>query len=54
VRLSLGGSGDGGRPLRVGLRDGNRSASIDMPLAIEECLALGLDGVRGIGAESKA
>ena len=54
VRLSLGGSGDGGRPLRVGLRDGNRSASIDMPLAIEEYLALGLDGVRGIGTESKA
>jgi transposase len=53
-RLSLGVSGDGGLPLRVGLRDGNRSDSVETPLAIEECLALGLDGVRGIGADSKA
>ena len=51
---SLGVSGDGGIPLRVGLRDGNRSDSVETPLAIEECLALGLDGVRGIVAESKA
>jgi hypothetical protein len=29
-------------------------ASVETPLAIEECLALGLDGVRGIVAESKA
>ena len=54
VLLSLGVSGDGGLPLRVGLRDGNRSDSVETPLAIEECLALGLDGVRGIVAESKA
>jgi transposase len=54
VLLSLGVSGDGGLPLRVGLRDGNRSDSIETPLAIEECLALGLDGVRGIVADSKA
>jgi transposase len=54
VLLSLGVSGDGGIPLRVGLRDGNRSDSIETPLAIEECLALGLEGVRGIVAESKA
>jgi transposase len=54
VLLSLGVSGDGGLPLRVGLRDGNRSDSIETPLAIEECLALGLDGVRGIIADSKA
>ena len=54
VLLSLGVSGDGGLPLRVGLRDGNRSESVETPLAIEECLALGLDGVRGIVAESKA
>jgi transposase len=54
VRLSLGVSGDGGLPLRVGLRDGNRSDSVETPLAIEECLALGLDGVRGIVADSKA
>ena len=52
--LSLGVSGDGGLPLRVGLRDGNRSDSVETPLAIAECLALGLDGVRGIVADSKA
>ena len=54
VRLSLGGRGDGGIPLRVGMRDGNRSESVETPLAIEECLALGLEGMRGIVAESKA
>jgi hypothetical protein len=54
VLLSLGVSGDGGLPLRVGLRDGNRNDSVDTPLAIAECLALGLDGVRGIVADSKA
>src|SRR5262249_11553662 len=54
VLLSLGGSGDGGRPLRLGLRDGNRSDSVATPRAIEECLALGLDGGRGIVADSKA
>jgi transposase len=54
VLLSLGVSGDGGLPLRVGVRDGNRSDSMETPLAIEECLALGLEGVRGIVADSKA
>ena len=54
VLLSLGVSGDGGLPLRIGLRDGNRSDRVETPLAIEECLALGLDGVRGIVADSKA
>src|SRR5262249_55060943 len=54
VLLSLGVSGDGGLPLRVGIRDGNRSDSVETPLAIEECLALGLAGVRGIVADSKA
>ena len=54
VLLSLGVSGDGGIPLRVGLRDGNCSDSVETPRAIEECLALGLDGVRGIVADSKA
>jgi transposase len=54
VLLSLGVSGDGGLPLRVGLRDGNRSDRVETPLAIEECLALGLAGVRGIVADSKA
>jgi transposase len=54
VLLSLGVSGDGGLPLRVGVRDGNRSDSVETPVAIEECLALGLEGVRGIVAASKA
>ena len=53
VLLSLGVSGDGGIPLRVGLRDGNRSDSVETQVA-EECLALGLEGMRGIVAESKA
>src|SRR5215467_11898494 len=48
VLLSLGVSGEGGLPLRVGLRDGNRSDSVETPLAIEECLALGLARMRGI------
>jgi hypothetical protein len=46
--------GDGGLPLRVGVRDGNRSESVETPVAIEEGLALGLEGVRGIVADSKA
>jgi transposase len=54
VLLRLGVSGDGGLPLRVGVRDGNRSDSVETPVAIEECLALGLEGVRGIVADSKA
>jgi transposase len=54
VLLSLGVSGDGGFPVRIGIRDGNRSDSVETPLAIEECLALGLEGVRGIIADSKA
>ena len=54
VLLSLGVSGDGGVPLRLGVRDGNRSDSVETPAAIEECLALGLEGVRGIVADSKA
>src|SRR5712691_7356049 len=54
VLLSLGVSGDGGIPLRVGMRDGNCSDSVETSVAIEECLALGLEGVRGIVADSKA
>src|SRR5439155_4072911 len=54
VLLSLGVSGEGGIPLRLGLRDGTRSESVETPLAIEECLALGLEGVRGLVADSKA
>jgi transposase len=53
VLLSLGGSSEG-LPLRLGVRDGNTSDSTETPVAIEECLALGLDGVRGIVADSKA
>jgi transposase len=53
VLLSLGVSSDG-LPLRMGLRDGNTSDSIETPIAIEACVALGLDGVRGIVADSKA
>jgi transposase len=52
--LSLGVSGDGGVPVRLGMRDGNRSDSVETPVAIEECLALGCEGVRGIVADSKA
>src|SRR2546426_8077501 len=54
VLLSLGVSGDGGVPLRMGVRDGNTSDSVETPVAIEECLALGLEGVQGIVADSKA
>src|SRR3954452_25560633 len=54
VLLSLGVSGDGGIPLRVGLRDGNLSDSVETPVAIAECLALGLEGIEGIVADSKA
>jgi transposase len=53
VLLSLGVSSDG-FPLRMGVRDGNTSDSTETPVAIEECLALGLDGVHGIVADSKA
>ncbi len=41
VLLSLGVSGESGLPRRVGLRDGNRSASVETPLAIEACRAVG-------------
>ncbi|HEY7495531.1 MAG TPA: DUF4277 domain-containing protein [Candidatus Tectomicrobia bacterium] len=54
VLLSLGVGGDGALPLRLGLRDGNTSDSTETPVAIEECLALGLQGVLGIVADSKA
>ena len=53
VLLSLGVSSDG-LPLRLGVRDGNTSDSTETPVALEECLALGLNGVRGIVADSKA
>jgi transposase len=38
----------------MGMRDGNRSDTTEIPVAIEECLALGLEGVRGIVADSTA
>jgi transposase len=41
-------------PLRVGVRDGNTSDSVETPCAIEECLSLGLEGVQGIVGDSKA
>ena len=53
VLLSLGVSSDG-LPLRLGIRDGNTSDSTETPVAIKEYLALGLEGVRGIVADSKA
>src|SRR5215475_985363 len=53
VLLSLGVSSDG-LPLRMGVRDGNTSDSTETPVALEEGMALGLDGVRGMVADSKA
>jgi transposase len=53
VLLSLGVSSDG-LPLRLGVRDGNTSDSTETPVAIEEGVALGRDGVRGMVADSKA
>jgi hypothetical protein len=54
VLLSLGVSGEGGVPRRIGRRDGNRRDRVETPRAIEEGLAVGLAGVRGLGAESQA
>jgi transposase len=54
VLLSLGVSGDGGLPLRMGLHDGNTSDTVDIPRAIEQSVALNLDGLQGIVADSKA
>ncbi len=54
VLLSLGVSREGGWPLRLGVRAGNTSDSTETPVAIEACRALGLEGVRGMVADSKA
>jgi transposase len=54
VLRSLGVSGDGGLPLRLGIRDGHTRDSTENPVAIEECLAFGLEGVMGIVADSTA
>jgi hypothetical protein len=43
-----------GRPLRVGVRDGNRSERVETPVALEAGLALGREGVHGSVAASKA
>ena len=43
-----------GLPRRLGLRDGNTSDSPETPVAMEACLARGLDGVRGMVADRKA
>lgn len=42
-----------GLPLRLGVRNGNTSDSPDTPGALEECLAWGVEGVRGIVADRK-
>src|SRR5262245_35711469 len=54
VLLSLGVSGDGGVPLRLGMRDGKTSDSVERPGAMEACLARCLQGVHGVVADSKA
>jgi hypothetical protein len=51
--LSLGVSSEG-FPLRLGVRDGNTRDSTETSVALEVCLALGLEGVRGIVADSQA
>jgi hypothetical protein len=53
VLLSLGVSRER-RPLRLGVRAGNPRDSPEPPVALEECLALGLDGVRGLVADRQA
>jgi transposase len=54
VILSLGVSGDGGLPLRMGLHDGNYSDTVDVPEAIEQSVEFNLGGLHGIVADSKA
>jgi transposase len=54
VLLSLGVSGDGGLPLRLGRRDGKTSDSGEAPVALEEGLALGWQGVHRSVADSTA
>src|SRR5262245_8196655 len=48
VLLRLGGSGEGGLPLRGGRRDGNRRESVEPPVALAEGQALGVEGGRGL------
>src|SRR5215813_10081236 len=51
VLLSLGVSGDGGRPLRLGGREGHRSDRVETPVALAAWLAWGWEGVRGSVAD---
>ena len=44
----------GGISFRMGLHDGNRSDTVDIPQAIEQSASLGLDGLRDLVADSKA
>jgi transposase len=53
VLLRLGVRSDG-LPLRLGIRDGNTSDRPETLVALEEGVALGLDGVRGLVADSQA
>jgi hypothetical protein len=53
VLLSLGLSRDG-LPLRVGVRDGHTRDSTEPSVAMEACVALGLEGEPGSGADRKA
>jgi hypothetical protein len=54
VLVSLGVSGAGGLPWRMGRRDGHTSESVEVPQAIAESLALGLNGFQGLVAAAKA
>jgi hypothetical protein len=54
VLLSLGVSGDGGLPFRMGLYDGNGSDTVNVSRAIQQSLALNLEGLQGLVADSKA
>jgi Domain of unknown function (DUF4277) len=53
VLLSLGVS-SAGLPLRMGVREGNTRDSPEPPVAMEAGVALGLEGVRGLVADSQA
>jgi hypothetical protein len=54
VGRRLGGSGEGGVPRRLGSRAGNPRDSPATPVALAECVALGLEGMGGIVAASTA
>jgi len=54
VLRSRGVSGDGGLPRRLGVREGNRRARIETPIAMAACVAVGLEERRGLVAERTA